>query len=115
MLETEYKWKAGDFLFFQNEFKLTPEQQQQYAFDGKVRKSIKPDIVLIDPISQDVLAVYENKLEDEKKALAKLRLLYSPVLKPRFLFACSKERILFSDNSWSGLDAGEFQDRKSVV
>jgi len=108
-LEDDYKWKAGDSLLYQNEYKLTPEQQQQYAFNGKLRQSIKPDIVLIDPISHDVLAIFENKLDDEKKALDKLRLLYSPVLKPRFLFACSKERILFYDNSWTGLDAGEFR------
>jgi superfamily II DNA or RNA helicase len=108
-LENDYNWMAGDSLLYQNEYKLTPEQQQQYAYDGKLRKSIKPDIVLIDPISHDVLAVFENKLDDEKKALGKLRLLYSPVLKPRFLYACSKERILFYDNSWSGLDAGEFR------
>jgi type I restriction enzyme R subunit len=108
-LETEYNWKSNDSLLYQNEYALTPEQQQQYAYDGKRRKSIRPDIVLIDPISQEVLAVFENKLEDEKKALDKLRLLYSPVLKPRFLYACSKERILFYDNAWTGLDAGEFR------
>lgn len=108
-LEAEYNWKTGDSLLYQNEWALTSEQQQQYAYGGKLRKSIKPDIVLIDPISQDILAVFENKLEDEKTAFDKLRLLYSAVLKPRFLFACSKERILFYDNAWTGLDAGEFR------
>jgi superfamily II DNA or RNA helicase len=31
------------------------------------------------------------------------------LLKPRFLYACSSERILFYDNGWKGLDAGEFK------
>jgi len=31
------------------------------------------------------------------------------MLKPRFLYACSAERILFYDNAWRGLDAGEFK------
>jgi len=102
-------WKVGDSLLYQKEFKLTEEQQIVFAIDGKKRKSIKPDIVLIDPISHDVLAVIENKLEDEKKALSKLRLLYAKILNPRFLYACSKERILFYDMAWRGLEAGEFK------
>lgn len=55
------------------------------------------------------LAVFEDKLEDEKKALGKLRTLYWRVLKPRFLYACSSERILFYDTAWRGLEAGEFR------
>lgn len=102
-------WKVGDSLLYQPEYQLTEEQQQQYAYDGKPRKRIKPDIVLMDPISHDVLAVFENKLKHEKKALSKLRMLYAQILKPRFLYACSKARILFYDTAWSGLDAGEFR------
>jgi len=85
-------WKPGDTLLYQPEYKLTEEQQKE--FSG--RKSIKPDIVLQD-VHSNVLAVFENKLEDEKKALTKLRTLYWPVLKPRFLYACSSEGILFYD------------------
>lgn len=97
-------WRAGDTLLYQQEYKLTPEQQAQ--FPGF--KSIKPDIVLQD-LNGDVLAVIENKLTDERKALQKLRMVYSAILKPRFLYACSAERILFYDNAWRGLEAGEFR------
>lgn len=97
-------WKPEDTLLYQQEYKLTPEQQLN--FPGI--KSIKPDIVLTD-LKHDVLAVFENKLEDEKKALTKLRTLYYQILKPRFLYACSPERILFYDTTWKGLDAGEFR------
>ena len=58
-------WKVGDSLLYQPEYQLTEEQQHQYAYDGKPRKSIRPDIVLIDPISHEVLSVFENKLKDE--------------------------------------------------
>lgn len=102
-LQNQYGWKPDDTLFYQQEYRLTPEQQQEYG-----AKSIKPDIVLTD-FNSDVLAVFENKLEDEKKGLSKLRLLYYPILKPRFLFACSAERILFYDTAWKGLAAGEFR------
>lgn len=97
-------WRRSDTLFYQQEYKLTPEQQKE--FPGF--KSIKPDIVLTD-LQGEVLAVFENKLEDEKKALAKLRSVYRAILKPRFLYACSAERILFYDTAWKGLDAGEFR------
>jgi len=97
-------WKAGDTLLYQPEYKLT--EQQQKEFPG--HKSIKPDIVLQD-LHGNILAVFENKLEDEKKALHKLRTLYWRVLKPRFLYACSSERILFYDTAWRGLEAGEFR------
>ncbi|MFH1564308.1 MAG: hypothetical protein ABIC82_00455 [bacterium] len=94
-------WKCGDTLLYQQEYQLTPEQQRE--FEGK--KSVKPDIVLTD-LNGDIVAVFENKLEDEKRGLVKLRALYCQVLKPRFLYACSPERILFYDNAWKGFDAG---------
>jgi len=97
-------WERGDTLLYQQEYKLLPEQLIQ--FEG--RKSIKPDIVLQD-LNGNILAVFENKFEDEKKALTKLRSLYAAVLKPRFLYACSPERILFYDTEWKGLEAGEFR------
>ncbi|MFH1825579.1 MAG: DEAD/DEAH box helicase family protein [Candidatus Firestonebacteria bacterium] len=97
-------WKTGDTLLYQQEFTLTPEQQK--IFEGK--KSIKPDIILTD-INGNILAVFENKFEDEKKALTKLRTLYAMILKPRFLYACSPERKLFYDTEWKGLEAGEFR------
>jgi type I restriction enzyme R subunit len=97
-------WKPGDTLFYQQEYKLTPEQQK--LFEG--RKSIKPDITLTD-LFGNILAVFENKFEDERKALTKLRSLYATILKPRFLYACSPERILFYDTEWKGLEAGEFR------
>lgn len=97
-------WKPGDTLLYQQEYSLTPEQLK--VFEGK--KSIRPDITLTD-LSGNILAVFENKFEDEKKALTKLRTLYAAVLKPRFLYACSPERILFYDTEWKGLDAGEFR------
>jgi type I site-specific restriction endonuclease len=97
-------WKRGDTLIYQQEYRLMPEQQSQ--FEG--RKSIKPDIVLQD-LNGNILAVFENKFEDEKKALAKLRSLYAAILKPRFLYACSPERVLFYDTEWKGFEAGEFR------
>lgn len=97
-------WKPEDTLLYQPQYRLTEEQQKE--FPGI--KSIKPDIVLQD-LQGNILAVFENKLEDEKKALSKLRTLYWRVLKPRFLYACSSERILFCDTAWRGLDAGEFK------
>jgi len=97
-------WKAGDTLLYQQEYQLNPEQQKK--FEGK--KSIKPDIVLTD-LNHNIIAVFENKLEDEKKGLLKLKVLYSQVLRPRFLYACSPEKILFYDTAWKGLQAGEFR------
>ncbi|MBU3956365.1 DEAD/DEAH box helicase family protein, partial [bacterium] len=97
-------WKAGDTLLYQPEYSLTPEQQKEF----RSKKSVKPDIVLTD-LNGDIIAVIENKLEDEKKGLLKLRSLYYQILKPRFLYACSAERILFYDTAWKGLDAGEFR------
>jgi len=100
----EIGWKRGDTLLYQPESRLLPEQQSQ--FGG--RKSIKPDIVLQD-LNGNILAVIENKFEDERKALTKLRSLYAAILKPRFLYACSPERILFYDTEWKGFEAGEFR------
>ncbi len=55
------------------------------------------------------LAVIENKLDDPNKALVKLRMKYSRVLRPRFLYACSANKMLFYDMAWRGVDAGEFK------
>jgi len=103
-LTDNHGWKVGDTLIYQPQYALTPEQQNQ--FPG--RKYIKPDIVLQD-IHGTPLVVFENKLDVPKKALPKLRLLYSQILSPRFLYACSKERNLFYDMAWRGLDSGEFR------
>lgn len=103
-------WKVGDTLLYQQEYALTPEQQKQ--FEGK--KSVKPDITLLD-LNHNIVAIFENKFEDEKKALTKLRTLYATVLKPRFLYACSPERILFYDTEWKGLEAGEFRQVNSLM
>jgi len=109
-LTENHGWKVGDTLLYQPQYSLTPEQQEQ--FQG--RKSIKPDIVLQD-MHGTPLIVIENKLKDPKKALPQLRLLYSQILKPRFLYACSKERNLFYDIAWRGLDAGEFRPVNSFL
>lgn len=101
---TKLGWKRGDTLLYQQEYALNPEHQ--ITFDG--RNSIKPDITLTD-MNGNILAVIENKFDDEKKALTKLRTLYAAVLRPRFLYACSPHRILFYDTAWKGLDAGEFR------
>jgi len=102
-------WKEGDTLLYQQEYQLTSEQQKEFSGIN----SIKPDIVLQD-LNNNVVAVIENKLEDEKKALQKLRILYAAILKPRFLYACSKERILFLDTNWKGEDA-EFKQVNSFM
>jgi len=103
-------WKPGDTLIYQQEYTLTPEQQK--LFEG--RKSIRPDITLTD-LNGNIIAIFENKFEDEKKALTKLRTLYATVLKPRFLYACSPERILFYDTEWKGLEAGDFKQVNSLM
>lgn len=103
-------WRPGDTLLYQQEYILTHEQQKE--FGG--RKSIKPDITLTD-LSHNIVAIFENKFEDEKKALTKLRTLYAKVLKPRFLYACSPERILFYDTEWKGLEAGEFRQVNNLM
>jgi type I site-specific restriction endonuclease len=103
-LTENHGWKVGDTLLYQPQYSLTPEQQER--FQG--RKSIKPDIVLQD-MHGTPLIVIENKLKDPKKAFPQLRLFYSQILRPRFLYACSKEQNLFYDMAWRGLDAGEFR------
>ena len=109
-LINEYGWKIEDTLLYQQEYQLNGNQRKDYPGIS----SIKPDIVLQD-LNGEIIAVIENKLDDEKKALVKLRMLYSKVLKPRFLYACSSERILFYDNAWKGLDAGEFKQVTSFM
>jgi type I site-specific restriction endonuclease len=103
-------WKVGDTLLYRPRYPLTPEQQKE--FPG--RKFIEPDIVIQD-LQGAPLAVFENKLDDPKKGLPKLRLLYSHVLRPRYLYACSAERTLFYDMAWTGLEAGEFRPVNSFL
>ncbi len=96
-------------LLYQPSYALTEEEQRD--FPGG--KSIKPDFVLQD-LQGFALAVIENKLEDPQKALPKLRLKYSRLLKPRFLYACAADgagglKILFFDLAWRGTDAAEFK------
>lgn len=91
-------------LLYQPKYDLSPEEQVD--FPGS--KSIKPDFVLQD-LQGIPLAVIENKLDDPNKALPKLRLKYSRVLRPRFLYACSADKILFYDLAWRGVDSGEFR------
>jgi type I site-specific restriction endonuclease len=91
-------------LLYQPKYDLSPEEQAD--FPGS--KYIKPDFVLQD-LQGIALAVIENKLDDPNKALIKLRLKYSRVLRPRFLYACSADKMLFYDMAWRGVDAGEFK------
>ena len=103
-------WKVGDTLLYQPQYPLTPEQQKE--FPG--HKYVKPDIVLQD-LQGKPLAVFENKLDNPKKGLPKLRLLYSRILRPRYLYACSADRSLFYDTAWTGLEAGEFRAVNSFL
>jgi len=103
-LVNEYGWKVGDTLLYQQ----TNEIPENLKKDYPTLKNIRPDIVLQD-MNGDVLAVIENNLDNENKDLFKLRTIVTQLLKPRFLYACSAERILFYDNAWKGLDAGEFK------
>lgn len=96
-------------LLYQPSYALTEEEQKD--FPGS--KSIKPDFVLQD-MQGFALAVIENKLDDPAKALPKLRLKYSRVLKPRFLYACAADgagglKVLFFDLAWRGVDAADFR------
>jgi len=61
-LQNKYGWKPEDTLLYQQSYALTPEQQK--TFPGI--KTIKPDIVLTD-LNHLPLAVFENKLDDEKR------------------------------------------------
>lgn len=102
-------WRLGDTLLYQPSYALTEEEQKD--FPGS--KSIKPDFVLQD-MQGFALAVVENKLDDPHKALSKLRLKYSRLLKPRFLYACAADgsgglKILFYDLSWRGADGADFR------
>ena len=103
-LVSEYGWKVGDTLLYQQIYDIPENLKKDYS----TLKNIRPDIVLQD-MNGDVLAVIENNLDKENKDLLKLRTVITQVLKPRFLYACSTERILFYDNAWRGLDAGEFR------
>jgi len=103
------KWMPGDTLLYQPSYALTVDEQHDYPGD----KSIKPDFVLQD-LQGCELAVIEDKLDDAEKALPKLRLKYSRLLKPRFLYACSADgagglKTLFFDMAWRGTDAAEFR------
>jgi len=102
-------WRQGDTLLYQPIYALTEDEQKD--FPGS--KSIKPDFVLQD-LQGFALAVIENKLYDPAKALPKLRLKYSRVLKPRFLYACAADgagglKVLFFDLAWRGVDAADFR------
>jgi type I site-specific restriction endonuclease len=103
-LVNEYGWKVGDTLLYQQIYDIPENLKKDYS----ALKNIRPDIVLQD-MNGDVLAVIENNLDKENKDLLKLRTIVTQLLKPRFLYACSAERILFYDNAWRGLEAGEFK------
>lgn len=103
-LVNEYGWKVGDTLLYQQIYDIPENLKKDYS----TYKNIRPDIVLQD-MNGEVLAVIENNLDRENKDLLKLRTIVTQLLKPRFLYACSAERILFYDNAWRGLDAGEFK------
>jgi type I restriction enzyme R subunit len=102
-------WRQGDTMLYQPSYALTEEEQKD--FPGS--KSIKPDFVLQD-MQGFALAVIENKLDDPQKALPKLRLKYSRLLHPRFLYACAADgagglKILFYDLAWRGVEAADFR------
>ena len=103
-LVNEYGWKVGDTLLYQQTYDITDNLKSDYP----TLKNIRPDIVLQD-MNGEIIAVIENNLDKENKDLLKLRTVVTQLLKPRFLYACSAERILFYDNAWKGLDAGEFK------
>lgn len=103
-LVNEYGWKVGDTLLYQQAYEIPENLKSEYPNF----KNIRPDIVLQD-LNGDIVAVIENNLDRENKDLLKLRTVITQVLKPRFLYACSSERILFYDNNWRGLEAGEFK------
>jgi type I restriction enzyme, R subunit len=109
-LVNDYGWKVGDTLLYQQVYDISENLKQDYAN----LKNIRPDIVLQD-LNGEVLAVIENNLDKENKDLLKLRTVVTHLLKPRFLYACSAQRILFYDNAWKGLDAGEFKQVTSFM
>jgi len=109
-LRDEYGWKIEDTLLYQQIYDMPENLRRDYP----TLKNIRPDIVLQD-MNGEVLAVIENNLDRENKDLLKLRTIVTQLLKPRFLYACSAERILFYDNAWRGLDAGEFKPVTSFM
>jgi len=109
-LVNEYGWKTGDTLLYQQIYEIPENLKNNYPG----LKNIRPDIVLQD-LNGEVIAVIENNLDKQNKDLLKLRTVITQVLKPRFLYACSAERILFYDNQWKGLDAGEFKQVTSFM
>jgi len=109
-LRDEYGWKLGDTLLYQQIYDIPDNLKQDYP----TLKNIRPDIVLQD-LNEEVVAVIENNLDKKNKDLLKLRTIITSLLKPRFLYACSAERILFYDNAWRGLDAGEFKQVTSFM
>lgn len=109
-LVNEFGWQLGDTLLYQQTYEVPENLIAEYP----AYKSIKPDIVLQD-LNGEILAVIENKLDDERKDILKLRTIITQVLKPRFLYACSTERILFYDNAWRGIDAGDFKPVKEFM
>jgi type I restriction enzyme R subunit len=109
-LINDYGWKIEDTLLYQQTYDI-PENLKK---DFPNFKNIRPDIVLQD-LNGEILAVIENNLDKENKDLLKLRTIVTRVLKPRFLYACSSERILFYDNAWRGLEAGEFKQVNSFM
>jgi len=109
-LTDEYGWKIEDTLLYQQIYDMPENLRRDYP----TLKNIRPDIVLQD-MNGEVLAVIENNLDRENKDLLKLRTIVTQLLKPRFLYACSAERILFYDNAWRGLDAGEFKPVTSFM
>ena len=109
-LVNEYGWKVGDTLLYQQIYDIPENLKKDYG----QYKNVRPDIVLQD-LNGEVLAVIENNLDKENKDLLKLRTIITHMLKPRFLYACSAERVLFYDNNWKGLDAGEFKQVTSFM
>ena len=103
-LVNEYGWKIGDTLLYQPIYDIIENIKKEYPGF----KNIRPDIVLQD-MNGEILAVIENNLDNQNKDLLKLRTIVTQLLKPRFLYACSSERILFYDNTWKGLEAGQFK------
>lgn len=93
-LINQYGWEEGKTLFYQQQYALNDSQQQEFN-----KASIKPDIVLSAP-DGTILAVIENNAGQTYKDLLKLRTVINQVLKPRFLYACSADKILFYDTTW---------------
>lgn len=91
-------FRLNDTLLYQHSYSIPPHLQVEIG-----KKYIKPDITLVDAYSKEVIAIIENKLNDEKKAKGQL-LIGRRILKPRFMYAVSEDRMLFLDTTWQGLD-----------